>query len=123
MKEHLDVRIIDWVAIAITPLSFKTCSTPLYCSHVRHFHAFRDRWHDFGLGGAFVSRIEGDYHTVVGFPASRFCSELDAQRLSAWVAAAARAEAPAPVSSAATEEEPIVSDECLDEDECGLPSD
>ena len=76
-----------------------------------------------GLGSAFVSRIEGDYQTVVGFPASRFCSELDTQRLSAWVAAAARAEAPAPVSIAATEEAPVVSDECLDEDECGLPSD
>jgi len=76
-----------------------------------------------GLGGVFVSRIEGDYQNVVGFPASRFCSELDTQRLTAWVAAAASAEVAAPLSTAATEEGLVVSDECLDEDECGLPSD
>ena len=78
-----------------------------------------------GLGGVFVERIEGDYSNVVGFPAARFCYELETTRLAEWVEAAPAPEA-APVL---VDEDPcdpladIISDECLDEDECGLPSD
>jgi len=85
-----------------------------------------------GLGGAFVTKIDGDYQNVVGFPAARFCAELDRERLARWVDAAPTEEAPAPPAKDAAGypvEDPcdplavIISDECLDEDECGLPSD
>jgi len=77
------------------------------------------------LGGAFVTKIEGDYQTVVGFPAARFLAELDRERLAEWVE---RAQPPEVVAEPADSADPIwmtpiISDECLDEDECGLPSD
>ena len=37
-----------------------------------------------GLGGSFVSGIEGCYWNVVGFPMHRFCVECDCARLRAW---------------------------------------
>ena len=75
-----------------------------------------------GLGGAFVTKIVGDYQNVVGFPAARFCTELDRERIAAWVDAAPTEEA-APAAPATSEAGEIISDACLDEDECGLPSD
>jgi MAF protein len=38
-----------------------------------------------GMGGAFVTGIEGCYFNVVGFPMHRFCATLDCDRLSEWV--------------------------------------
>jgi hypothetical protein len=63
--------------------------------------------------------------TVVGFPAARFLAELDRERLAEWVE---RAQPPEVVAEPADSADPIwmtpiISDECLDEDECGLPSD
>jgi septum formation protein len=79
-----------------------------------------------GLGGAFVTGIVGDYQNVVGFPVSRFCDELDTARLSAWIGSAAEEEE-APALEAEDDPcdplAPVISEECLDEDECGLPSD
>ena len=75
-----------------------------------------------GLGAAFVTGIEGDYQNVVGFPAARFLTELDTERLAAWIEAAPP-EAPPPPAPSAVDDDVIVSDECDDEDECGLPSD
>jgi septum formation protein len=74
-----------------------------------------------GMGGAFVTSIVGDYQNVVGFPAARFCAELDAERLAHWIDAAPAepVSKSVPVTSGYT----IVSDECDDLDECGLPSD
>ena len=68
----------------------------------------------------------GDYFNVVGFPVSRFANELDTQRLAAWVDAAPEEEG---AQDTGAEDEPcdplapIISEECLDVDECGLPSD
>jgi len=78
-----------------------------------------------GLGSAFVTSIDGDYQNVVGFPASRFLHELEATRLAQWVEAAPADDEPAVVDDddPCDPLAPIVSDECLDLDECGLPSD
>ena len=76
-----------------------------------------------GLGGTLVSGISGDYLNVVGFPMSRFCSELDTNRLTTWIAAAVSNEVAAPSSTA--DDGNLVVNEllCKDEDECGMPSD
>jgi septum formation protein len=78
-----------------------------------------------GLGGAFVTGIEGDYQNVVGFPMARFCKELDTERLAEWIDALPQSneDRPALADDLCDPLAPIVSDECLDEDECGLPSD
>lgn len=75
-----------------------------------------------GLGSAFVTGIVGDYQNVVGFPAARFLQELDVARLSAWVEAPEERAAPPP-SPPDDDDEYIISDECGDDEECGLPSD
>lgn len=77
-----------------------------------------------GLGSCFVTGITGDYFNVVGFPVSRFCDELDMSRLNAWVDAAPKEEIPeVPDEDPCDPLAPIISEECMDEDECGLPSD
>lgn len=76
-----------------------------------------------GLGGAFVSHINGDYLNVVGFPAAKFLAELDRDRLAEWIEAAPPEEATDGAAVAAASGDTIVSDECEDMDECGLPSD
>jgi len=77
-----------------------------------------------GLGGAFVTGIVGDYQNVVGFPLSRFCRELDTDRLRTWIDGAPPEEvSPIPASVAESDTiEPTPGNECEDE-ECGLPSD
>ena len=61
---------------------------------------------------------------VVGFPLSRFCKELETERLQEWINAA-----PAEEVAVVDDDDPcdplapIISLECVDEDECGLPSD
>ena len=81
-----------------------------------------------GLGGSFVTGIEGDYLNVVGFPMHRFCAELDVAHLAEWSrtqleigAWGSRADPsePAEVTDAVVA---AVSATCTD-DECGLPSD
>ena len=81
-----------------------------------------------GLGGSFVTGIEGDYLNVVGFPMHRFCAELDVAHLAEWSrtqleigAWESRADLsePAEVTDAVVA---AVSATCTD-DECGLPSD
>ena len=81
-----------------------------------------------GLGGSFVTGIEGDYLNVVGFPMHRFCAELDVAHLAEWSrtqleigAWESRADPsePAEVTDAVVA---AVSATCTD-DECGLPSD
>lgn len=77
-----------------------------------------------GLGGCFVEGITGDYFNVVGFPVSRFSSEIEVSRLQEWVAAAPKEELPeAPEEEPCDPLAPIISDECMDDEECGLPSD
>jgi len=77
-----------------------------------------------GLGGAFVSGVVGDYQNVVGFPLSRFCNELEVGRLSEWVDAAPPEELPPEIDDEPCDPlAPIISEECMEEDECGLPSD
>ena len=72
-----------------------------------------------------MTGINGDYQNVVGFPACRFCKELDIGRIAAWVNAAPAPAQPAPVDSEDPCDPlaPIISLECIDEDECGMPSD
>lgn len=76
-----------------------------------------------GLGGTLVTKIEGDYQNVVGFPASRFFAELDCDRLGQWVRAQAESSHAGTSDVVVVGENEIVSDECLDLDECGLPAD
>jgi len=78
-----------------------------------------------GLGGAFVTRVEGDYQNVVGFPMAKFCEELDTSLLSKWIdAAPSERAAAAPTPVVAVDDNYEINDEaCADEDECGLPSD
>jgi septum formation protein len=38
-----------------------------------------------GIGGSFVTGIEGCFHNAVGFPMHRFCATLDCERLRAWI--------------------------------------
>ena len=71
-----------------------------------------------------MSSITGCYFNVVGFPVARFCAELDEDRLQAWIDAAPGAPPPLPDDSEPCDPlAPIISVECLDEDECGLPCD
>ena len=85
-----------------------------------------------GLGGSFVTGIQGDYLNVVGFPMHRFCAELDVAHLAEWSrtqleigAWESRANpnedsgGPAEATDAVVA---AVSSKCPD-DECGLPSD
>jgi len=75
-----------------------------------------------GLGGLFVTGVEGDYQNVVGFPLARFCQELETARLVEWLDSAP----PEPAVDAEEPSDPlapIVSSECDDDEECGLPSD
>ena len=74
-----------------------------------------------GLGGVFVTGVVGDYQNVVGFPLARFCDEVEADRLQAWVDAAPAEK----LGSGRTEKVDVIYDdeECANEDECGLPSD
>jgi len=80
-----------------------------------------------GLGGAFVTAVQGDYHNVVGFPLPRFCDEVDIDRLRGWIDATLPAEVPrVDATGGAAEDDANFADipgiECEDE-ECGLPSD
>ena len=84
-----------------------------------------------GLGGTFVTGIQGDYLNVVGFPMHRFCAELDVAHLAEWARGADMPPeepyanpsdgrgAPADINDAVVA---AVSLKCPDE-ECGLPSD
>ena len=38
-----------------------------------------------GMGGSFVTGIQGCYFNVMGFPMHRFCARLDCARLEEWV--------------------------------------
>jgi len=81
-----------------------------------------------GLGGSFVTGIEGDYLNVVGFPMHRFCAELDVAHLAEWSRkqleigsweSRVNPSEPAELTDAVVA---AVSATCTD-DECGLPSD
>ena len=55
---------------------------------------------------------------------SRFCKELETERLQEWINAAPAEEVAVVVDDDPCDPlAPIISPECLDEDECGLPSD
>lgn len=75
-----------------------------------------------GMGGAFVTRIDGDYQNVVGFPLARFSKELETERLQAWIDASPQEE-PAAAPAASDDADTIIDASCEDIDECGLPSD
>ena len=37
-----------------------------------------------GMGGSFVTGIQGCYHNAVGLPMHRFCATLECERLREW---------------------------------------
>ena len=73
---------------------------------------------------ALTSAPPAPRQNVVGFPLSRFCRELDTQRLRDWVDGAPPEEPPPvmPEQAASDTVPPTPGNECED-DECGLPSD
>mmetsp|Transcript_71301 Transcript_71301/g.195392 ORF Transcript_71301/g.195392 Transcript_71301/m.195392 type:complete len:265 (-) Transcript_71301:254-1048(-) len=80
-----------------------------------------------GLGGTFVTAVQGDFHNAVGFPLARFCDEVDIDRLRGWIDATLPPEVPCMAAIGSTAEDDasfadIPGIECED-DECGLPSD
>ena len=51
-----------------------------------------------GMGGMFVTGIEGCFYNVMGFPMRKFCAMLDCERLREWSSRRAEAGGGAPGS-------------------------